>query len=84
MGLVVLQRVGSSQSRDRTCVSTTKSFWTTRDWTTREVPLFLFLVSKKKLCQEALSLFSFRSFIVPDITFKPLIHFELIFVHGII
>ena len=38
----------------------------------------------KKLCQGALSLFFFKSFIVPDLTFKPLIHFELIFVYGII
>ena len=35
------------------------------------------------LCQRVFWLFSFRSFIVSDLTFRSLIHFEFIFVCGV-
>ena len=35
------------------------------------------------LCQRVFWLFSFRSFIVSDLTFRSLIHFEFIFVYGV-
>ena len=35
------------------------------------------------LCQSFLLMFSTRSFIVSDLTFRPLIHFHFIFVYGI-
>ena len=35
------------------------------------------------LCQSVLPIFSSRSFIVSDLTFRSLIHFDFIFVYGV-
>ena len=84
----------SSLTRDRTrvpCIARR----ILNHWTTREVPICLFLLlfplfyemDQKILLQfmlkSAQPIFSSRSFTVSGLIFKPLIHFEFIFVYGV-